>query len=183
MSILTVERASVGDYDEIRRMHCENLRISLGEAGLADGFLTVDITIDDIDKANRDGAVLVARLEGGLAGYVFGTSCEYNQKFPLIRYALSLVDTDMLKLESRTKRPRYFYGPVCVRRDLRGRGVLLALNQALATIFSGRYGGGITFISKDNQRSLVAHTRKLGWKKHRSFEFGGHEYCLLESSP
>jgi acetyltransferase (GNAT) family protein len=70
----------------------------------------------------------------------------------------------------------YVYGPVCIARDARGRGVLDALYAKLQTLFRGREA--ILFIREDNPRSLKAHLR-LGMREVARYDLDGERFIVL----
>ena len=72
----------------------------------------------------------------------------------------------------------YVYGPVCVDRVARGRGVLEALYAEVVARRPGREA--VLFIKTDNERSLRAHTR-LGMVQVASFALGAETFTVLSS--
>ena len=71
------------------------------------------------------------------------------------------------------------YGPVCVARSHRGRGLLRGLYDALRSEVAGGYDSGVAFVAKSNQRSLAAHVDGLGMTIAGDFVFNGNSYWIL----
>jgi ribosomal protein S18 acetylase RimI-like enzyme len=74
----------------------------------------------------------------------------------------------------------YVYGPVCIRQEARGRGVLKALYEKLQATFPGREA--ILFVREDNPRSLGAHLR-LGMREVARYDFEGSRFMVLSDKP
>jgi hypothetical protein len=87
-------------------------------------------------------------------------------------------------LERRLDAQRTFvYGPVCVDRGQRGRGVLRAMFDTLRREIAGDYDAGVLFIAKPNQRSLDAHVQGLGMTVVGEYEFDQNAYWILAFPP
>jgi hypothetical protein len=71
------------------------------------------------------------------------------------------------------------YGPVCVARQARGRGVLGGLLSALSGALIDRYETGIAFISQTNPHSYYAHVTKLGMQVIDEFEFDQRRFWTV----
>jgi hypothetical protein len=63
----------------------------------------------------------------------------------------------------------YLYGPICIAGSERGQDLAAALMAALAARLPGRQG--ITFIRRDNTRSMRAHS-KIGMREVAEFTHG-----------
>jgi hypothetical protein len=72
----------------------------------------------------------------------------------------------------------YVYGPVCISKTARGRGVLEALCRELVARLPGREG--ILFIRRSNTRSLRAHVQ-LKMREVSSFVLDGEEFVVLST--
>jgi hypothetical protein len=73
----------------------------------------------------------------------------------------------------------FVYGPVCVDRAYRGRGVLRGLFRTLLGEIAARFDAGVAFVAEANQRSLAAHVAGLGMDDVGEFEFKGKRYRIL----
>ncbi|MEP6959608.1 MAG: hypothetical protein ABI980_12835, partial [Nitrospirota bacterium] len=71
------------------------------------------------------------------------------------------------------------YGPVCIARSQRARGLLRSLYQELLSALGATYDLGVALISKNNPRSLEAHVRKLGMTPVGEYEFRGQQYDIV----
>jgi len=131
---------------------------NLGEAG---GTLSVRFSSDWFEAALADLPVMVARRGGRVVGYLVSSSPAAQSHLPLIGAMLRVYPGAP---------DAYVYGPVCVAKSERGRGLAGALLSALRAQLAGREG--ITFIRRDNVRSLRAHA-KMGMREVAEFSDEG----------
>lgn len=73
----------------------------------------------------------------------------------------------------------FIYGPVCIDRAYRGRGLLRGLYETLRREVAGRYDIGVAFVADDNPRSLRVHVDGLGMGDVGEFVFWGKQYHIL----
>jgi hypothetical protein len=73
----------------------------------------------------------------------------------------------------------FVYGPVCVARSHRGRGIARGLFGALRSSVTGRYDFGVTLVADANPHSLRVHVDGLGMDDAAQFEHAGRRYRLL----
>ncbi|MBW4609814.1 MAG: hypothetical protein KME22_22050 [Hassallia sp. WJT32-NPBG1] len=180
MTNIIFRRALFPDYPEIIALHRKNLFSNLSELERQNGFLTVDFNDDSqLAAINEDVTVIVAVQENTVVGYVCATSQEYSQQIPLLKYMMSLYPETMFQGQPLSNYRFFWYGPVCVATAYRGTGVLQGLFQALLAQVATRYNAGVSFVAKDNPRSLRAHTQKLGMEMLRDFKFNGKSYFIL----
>lgn len=180
MTNIIFRRASAADYPEIIALHRKNLFSNLSELERQNGFLTVDFKDDSqLAAINEDVTVIVAVQENTVVGYVCATSQEYSQQIPLLKYMMSLYPETMFLGQPLSDYRSFSYGPVCIAAAYRGTGILQGLFQSLLAQVATRYNAGVSFLAKDNPRSLRAHTQKLGMELLRDFEFNDKSYFIL----
>lgn len=78
-----------------------------------------------------------------------------------------------------TIRNSYQYGPVCVDKSVRGKGVFEAVFHYALNQMSKRYPFMVTFINKINPRSYEVHTRKVNLDVINEFSFNNNQYFKL----
>ena len=71
------------------------------------------------------------------------------------------------------------YGPVCIDKEWRGQGVLEQIFDYARAKMNKRFPILVTFINKNNPRSLRAHTKKLNLDIISEFEFNNNQYYTL----
>jgi predicted GNAT superfamily acetyltransferase len=73
----------------------------------------------------------------------------------------------------------YIYGPACVAREYRGRGLLRGLYDAQKKDLAGQFKISVAFVSRSNPHSLDAHVKGLGMTEVGNFECRGNTYVTL----
>jgi len=141
----------------------------LQEANLAErgGGLAVRQTADWYRNAIREKSLVVGRYDSKVVGYVLGTSLAAKAHVMIVQ----------TMLRSFPPPPDcYLYGPVCVAKTQRGKGLAGALFQVLQTHMAGR--PAMTFIRADNMLSLRAR-RKMGMSELGAFVTDDVSYIAL----
>jgi hypothetical protein len=128
---------------------------------------------------DRDVGVLVARDAERVVGYLCASGVEFNRQFPLLAAMIERYGEVSLQGRALADQKTFVYGPVCVDRAHRGRGVLRGLFQILQRELCGRFDAGVGFAAEDNRRSLAAHVDGLGMHDAGGFEFKGKRYRIL----
>ncbi len=125
------------------------------------GGLSVRQNANWFRRAILDKSVVVARKNAKVVGYALGTSLEAKAHIPIIKAMLRIFPPPP---------DCYLYGPVCVAKSERGKGIAALLFNELQTHKNGR--PAMTFIRADNAVSLRMH-RKIGMNELGSFEADG----------
>jgi predicted GNAT superfamily acetyltransferase len=73
----------------------------------------------------------------------------------------------------------YVYGPVCIGREQRRRGLLRGLYENQKKDLAGRFEVGVAFVARSNPYSLQAHTAGLGMTEVGDFQVKGNSYVIL----
>ena len=134
------------------------------------GILSARFSREWILAAITNEAVLVARRNGDVAGYVISGELATQAHVPVIQ----------AMLRAYAPPPNtYLYGPVCVAQSERGQGLAGALFDALQARFPGR--DSITFIRRDNIASRTAHA-KMGMAEVAAFSHDGVEQLVVIGS-
>ncbi len=109
---------------------------------------------------------IVARKEGEVVGFLLcSTVCS---DVPILQ--------GMLAAYPDRSEDAYVYGPVCVAKSERGKGIAQSMFEMLRRLHPGREG--ILFIRRDNEPSLRAH-RKMGMREVSSFSHAGIDHVVL----
>jgi predicted GNAT superfamily acetyltransferase len=134
------------------------------------GILSVRFPREWIEEAISNEAIVVARRDGQIAGYVISGELAAQAHVPVVQ----------AMLRAYTPTPgTWLYGPVCVSKSERGQGVAGALFDVLRARFRGR--DSITFIRRDNAVSRRAHA-KMGMTEVAAFTHDGTEQIVVVGS-
>lgn len=131
------------------------------------GILSVRFSRDWVDAAVAREAILVARRDGRVAGYVISGELAAQAHVPIVQAMLRAYPAAP---------GTYLYGPICVAESERGKGLAGALFDALRARLPGR--DSITFIRKDNAVSRRAHAR-MGMKEVAAFTHDGIDQIVV----
>lgn len=125
------------------------------------GMLSGELGREQIEIMMKDMPQIVAIMDDQVVGYLLTTSKAVYQKQPV-----QILDA-MFNAYSGTP-DSYVYGPICVNKDQRGKGLAQLMFKELLFQLPDREG--ILFIRRDNVPSLRAH-EKMGIIKVGSFFF------------
>ena len=143
--------------------------VALQEANLPTngGSLSVRQPPEWFAKRVSDESVVIAHCNGQVVGYVLGTSLVAQAHLPIIQ---AMLNTYPVPPEC------YIYGPVCVAENMRGRGLAVALFEALQKRMGSR--PALTFVQTDNTPSRRAH-QKMGMRELGPFLSQDIRYVAL----
>jgi len=137
--------------------------LALQDANLPDkgGSLSVRLTEDWFRDTILEKSIVVARCNSKVVGYVMGTSLAANAHIAIIQAMLRAYPASP---------DCYLYGPICVAKSERGKGLARALFEELRSLIPGR--PAMLFVRADNPSSLQAH-RKMGMRELGTFDNEG----------
>lgn len=180
MAEVEIRRAGPGDTAGILRLQAANQFGNLSAEERRSGFLSAEFTAGQIERMAADVGIIVACGPGSsILGFLCGFRCGFDHGSPVV--ARMIEQFDRLEYEGRPLaacRP-FIYGPVCIDRAQRGRGLLRALYEALKRDAAGRFGVGVAFVARNNPHSLAAHVEGLGMIEAGQFDLNGREYVIL----
>lgn len=131
------------------------------------GTLSANLPSSRILEMINDLPLIVARRNGRVVGFLMTSSRAMNADVPIIRTMLdAYAGMD----------DAYVYGPICVDKNERGKGLAQAMFEELRRHLLGREG--VLFIRRDNAPSLAAH-RKMGMCEVASFGFNETDHAVF----
>jgi predicted GNAT superfamily acetyltransferase len=179
MSIIVFGRATPRHDSGILRLQSANYIGNLSECERREGFLSAEFSQQQITQMVNDLGITIATDAEIVAGYLCAFRNEFNHGSPVL--AKMFESYGRLRFQEKPLRAcsTYVYGPVCIDRAYRGRGLLRGLYEAQKKDLAGRFEVGVAFVSRDNPRSLRAHTAGLGMTEVGDFEVKGNTYVVL----
>jgi hypothetical protein len=172
-------RATDEDLASILALQEANLLPNLDAEQRKQGFLSARFSAEQFALIARDVALIVAADGPHLAGYMCASSLAFNREVPLLAAMIEAFPQTPFLGQPLASQRCVIYGPVCVDRAHRNRGVLRGMYEVLRREIAGEYDAGVLFISRDNERSLAAHADGLGMHLVGDFSFGGRGYRIL----
>jgi hypothetical protein len=179
MTSIQYRKAVPADFEGILRLQHENLLSLLPEEERSQGFLSIEFTREQIRTVNDDLGIFVAVQDKTVMGYLMAESVEFAVQSPLIAFMLKRLKDVCFEARPISSFSLFIYGPVCIDKKARGKGVLEGLFRVMRESLENNYEVGIAFVSNRNPRSLHAHTEKLGMSVVDEFEFKGEKYKTL----
>ncbi len=170
------------DIEGIIALQSQNLYANLSTAELAGGFVTTPFTQELIRRLLAQTGVFVAEVDGKIVGYMLAGDWDFFSQWEIFRLMTSRLPTLEFQGKTIEIEQSFQYGPVCIDRTLRGSGILPELFAKMRTSIAPSFPIGVTFINQLNQRSLMAHTRKLGLEIIDEFELNGNSFYTLAFS-
>ena len=170
---------SSADLPAVLALQEANLFANLTQAQRQEGFLSAAFTEHHFRQMAREVAVLIADDGGDICAYLCASSVAFNRQFPLLAAMIATFDGVRFLGRTLASQRTFIYGPVCVARSHRRRGLLRGLYDALRRELAGGYDAGVGFVAKDNERSLAAHSDGLGMTIAGDFAFGDKQYWTL----
>lgn len=172
-------RAEPRDFPAILRLQSANYIANLSAEEQKEGFLSAEFSAAQVAAMAGDLGIVVASDAGSLLGYLCGFRCDFDHGSPVIAKMLERFDQIQYGGKPLSAHRSFIYGPVCIDRAHRRRGLLRGLYEALKREVAGRYDVGVAFVSRDNPHSLRAHVAGLGMVEVGDFEVRGKLYAIL----
>ena len=176
---MNFRRAAQDDLSAILGLLEANLADNLSVEERKSGFLSAKFTRAQVAEMANDLGIIVADDGRGIVGFVCASPLEFNRQFPLLAAMLQHFDRLHYGGKPLSACPAFMYGPVCVDRSQRGKGLLRGLYERLLIEVTGKYDVGVAFVARGNPHSLRAHVDGLGMADVGEFEFGGRAYAIV----
>ena len=179
MASVVFRRAQPRDYSAILRLQSENFIGNLAEEQQDEGFLSAEFSREQVAKLAEDLGTTIAIVDGPLVGFLCAFRNEFDHGSPVIAKMLDTYDLVKFQGQLLSSYNSYTYGPVCIDRGYRRRGLLRGLYEAQKQDLAGQFDVGVAFVSRSNPHSLNAHIAGLGMTEVGDFELKGNVYVIL----
>lgn len=175
-------RATPRDFPAILKLQSANYIGNLSVEERAEGFLSAEFTYEQIAEMAGDIGIVVASDSQSALGYLCGFRCGFNHQSPVIAKMIEVFDRVHFQGKPLASYKTFIYGPVCIDRAHRGRGLLRGLYDALKKEVAGQFDVGVAFVARSNSHSLRAHVAGLGMAEVGEFKVKGDVYAILAFS-
>ncbi len=161
MSVVTTKMIE-SDISMILKIQSDNLRENLTPSQQKDGFLSIAFSENEFRDFNNNICVVVAKEQNDVIGFCCFSSAKFNAQFPILDQIVANLSSYSIPgtQDMPTKDKTCFYGPACISKFYRGKGVLTKLfsyGLEIAKEIGNSYC--FSFISSENARSLNAHMK------------------------
>ena len=172
-------RLAARDLPSLLELQESNLFENLPKEQQKYGFLSARFAAEQFAQMNHEAAVMVAQDDGRIVGYACSANMDFSRQFPILDAMIAAFGPLTYLGTSLIDARVCIYGPVCVDRPFRGRGVLRGLISGLKAELAGQFDLAAAFISKANSRSLAAHVDGLGMTVIGDYAFEAGRYWII----
>ena len=182
MNNVLYRRARSEDYPAILRLQSANYIDSLSAEERKQGFLSAQFSPTQVSEMAEHLGIMIALVGNDVVGFLCAFRNEFEHGSPVL--AKMFESYDRVKFEGKTlsSYKSYVYGPVCIGREYRQRGLLRGLYEAQKQDLAGQFDVGVAFVSRSNPHSLQAHVAGLGMTEVGDFDVKGSVYAILAFS-
>lgn len=171
--------ATPANFPGILALQTQNLRKNLDDVQQRQGFLSVEYGAPDLATINDELGIYVAVENNQLLAYAMAETNEFAGQVPVIAHMASRFPGTKFDGQPIASLRYFIYGPVCIDRAARGRGLLTGLLQDMSRALSAHFDLGIAFISQINIHSFHAHVHKNRMTVIDEFEFEGRKFWTV----
>lgn len=174
---MEIRKAKISDIKGIMELHSKYHIDTISEEDKNDGFVTTALTEDELTKliVEEDG-ISIAVENNLVVAYVMAASWIYWSKWPMFKHMIKGLTSISYRGIQLTTENSYQYGPVCLDKSVRNSGLLEKIFTFSYNEISNKYPILVTFVNKNNTRSYLAHSRKLGLETVLEFSYNNNEY-------
>ena len=179
MQGIEYRRARPEDYAEIVRLQRANYVANLTAEERREGFLSAEFSLDQVAAIASDLGIAIVTMDDALAGCLCGIRREFDHGSPVVEKMLESYDQAWFQGKPLSAFNSYIYGPVCIARQYRRRGLLRGLYDFQNKDLAGQFEVGVALVSHSNPHSMQAHVEGLGMTEAGEFELNGNLFAIL----
>jgi hypothetical protein len=172
-------RAGPEDYGEIVRLQRENYIANLTAEERREGFLSAEFSLEQVAAIAGDLGIAIVTMDDDLAGCLCGIRREFDHRSPVVAKMLETYDHVWFQEQPLSAFNSYIYGPVCIARQYRRRGLLRGRDDFQKKDLAGQFEIGVALVSHSNPHSMQAHVEGLGMIEAGEFEVNGNVFAIL----
>lgn len=177
--MIEFRRARPEDFSAILKLQSDNYIGNLPLQERKQGFLSAEFTREQLAAMAADIGIIVASESESVLGYLCGSRRDFDHRSPVIAKMLEAYDTVQFLGKPLASYKSFIYGPVCIDRSCRGRGLLPGLYGVLKREVAGQFEVGVAFVARNNPHSLAAHVAGLGMAEVGEFQVQEDVYAIL----
>jgi ribosomal protein S18 acetylase RimI-like enzyme len=172
-------RATAKDYPDIVLLNAANFITNLAEEERRDGFLSAIFTEKQVAAMAGELGIMVAVVADKLAGFLCAFGNDFDHGSPVVAKMIASYERMWFEGKSLSSYHSYVYGPVCIDRAFRRKGLLRGLYEAQIQDLAGQFEIGVALISRSNPHSFDAHVAGLGMTEAGEFEVNGNIFAAV----
>jgi hypothetical protein len=172
-------RARPEHYSAILRLNSAYYIANLAVEERREGFLSAQFTLEQTATISEDLGTTVALVNDQVAGFLCAIRKEFDHGSPVVAKMIESYDRMQFAGKPLSEYNSYIYGPVCIDRTYRSKGLLRGMYEAQKNALAGRFAVGVALVSRNNPHSLRAHVSGLGMIEVGDFEVKGNVYSTV----
>ena len=172
-------RAGPEDYAEIVRLQRASYIANLTEEERREGFLSAEFSLEQVAAIASDLGIAIVTMNDDLAGCLCAIRREFDHGSPVVAKMLESYDHARFEGKPLNAFSSYIYGPVCIARQYRQRGLLRGLYDFQKKDLTGQFEIGVALVSHSNPHSMQAHVGGLEMTEAGEFELNGNLFAIL----
>lgn len=151
---------SLSDLQGILELQRQNLTNNLTDEEIkTQGFVTVNHTLDQLQKLNTNEKHIIAKDGNIIIGYLLAMTKKSQFDIPILIPMFKVFNETYLNGKVITDYNYIVIGQACIDKSYRGQGVFDKCYDTYKEHYKDKYDFAITEIAKTNLRSLNAHKR------------------------
>lgn len=180
---MEIRQATLNECDGVLALLRANHADHLNEAEKKDGFVTTNMTPAQMTALITEENGVTVALEGErVTAFALAAPWNFWSQWPFFQNMIRILGAYRFNGQTLTEDNSYQYGPVCIDKDFRGRGIFERVFAASLRTMEDRYPIMVTFVNQVNPRSYAAHSRKAGMATPGTFDWNGNHYYLMACS-
>ncbi len=176
---IQLDIASINDIPSVLQLQDLYLVANLSEEEKRAGFVTTPFSVAQLTFVINNQGLFIAKENNNVVAYIFAESWEFFSQYSIFEYMITLLPRIRFLNYHFTTENSFQYGPICIHKNYRGKGLINLLFEFMRINISKKYPLSLTFINKINAPSMIAHTKKLKWALVGDFQFNNNEYFIL----
>ena len=172
-------RAGPEHYAGIVRLQRANYIGNLSAEERWEGFLSAEFSLEQVAAIASDLGIAIVTIDDELAGCLCAIRREFDHGSPVVAKMLASYDQASFESKPVSAFNSYIYGPVCIARQYRRRGLLRGLYDFQKEDLAGQFEIGVALVSHSNRHSMQAHVAGLGMAVAGEFELNGNLFAIL----
>jgi ribosomal protein S18 acetylase RimI-like enzyme len=175
MKSIQYKRASnLSELEQIIALQKSNFSLSISpEEKIEEGFVTVQHSIELLEKMNRASAHIIAKQEDKVVGYSLVMLASFQNEIEVLVPMFERIDALIPN-----KKNYVVMGQICVSKEFRKQGIFRGLYNFYRTEFQNKFDYLITEVDANNTRSIKAH-EAIGFKTKESYLEDGKLWNII----
>ncbi len=160
MAVEITVAASTDELRQILALQQRNLTSNISTETLeSQGFVTVEHTVELLEKMNAAVPQTIAKDGAAVVGYALVMTKEFRTDIPVLEPMFAKLPQINYRGKAISEYRFYVMGQICIDESYRSKGVFELLYNGQRKQLAGQYDLCVTEVAARNKRSFRAHQR------------------------